>query len=85
MIFNDLNYLILNISYITSHKSIFILLGRKKIKKIQSLTNPPISRNNHTSMILKNSLIIYGGWDGTKTLNDMYEMSLSNLLNRYFS
>jgi len=24
-------------------------------------------------------MIIFGGWDGTKTLNDMYELSLGNI------
>ena len=26
-------------------------------------------------------MIIFGGWDGTRTLNDMYELSLSKLKN----
>lgn len=41
------------------------------------MSNPPTPRSNHTAIIVKNSMITYGGWDGTKTLNDMYELSLS--------
>ena len=51
-----------------------------KTIKIDSLSNPPTVRCNHTAMIYKKSMIIFGGWDGTRTLNDMYELSLSNLI-----
>jgi N-acetylneuraminic acid mutarotase len=50
-----------------------------KMNKIDSLSNPPTVRCNHTAMIYKRSLIIFGGWDGTRTLNDMYELSLSKI------
>ena len=53
-----------------------------KTIKIDSLSNPPTVRCNHTAMIYKKSMIIFGGWDGTRTLNDMYELSLSNLIIR---
>lgn len=36
-----------------------------------------MARCNHTATVYKDSLIIFGGWDGTRTLNDMYELSLT--------
>jgi len=55
------------------------LLDKNIFKKIESISNPPIARSNHAAVLLNNSMIIYGGWDGTKTLNDMYELSLGNI------
>ena len=65
------------------------LLDKNIFKKIDTISNPPIARSNHAAVLLNNSMIIYGGWDGTKTLNDMYELSLGNifflkLIQRYF-
>jgi len=32
----------------------------------------PPQRANHSSAIIKNNLYIFGGWDGTKRLNDLF-------------
>jgi N-acetylneuraminic acid mutarotase len=38
-------------------------------------TRPP-PRANHSSSIIKNNLYIFGGWDGTKRLNDLFSFDL---------
>ncbi len=53
-------------------------IDKNIFRKIDSISNPPTARSNHTAVLLNNSIIIYGGWDGTKTLNDMYELSLGS-------
>lgn len=50
------------------------------MEKIESITNPPIERCNHSTVVHNRSLLVFGGWDGTKTLNDMYELSLSTYM-----
>lgn len=52
-------------------------INSETFMRVESITSPPIARSNHTATIFKRSMIIFGGWDGTKTLNDMYEFSLS--------
>ena len=32
----------------------------------------PSPRANHSSAVIKNNLCIFGGWDGSKRLNDLY-------------
>jgi len=58
---------------------IHLFLDKNIFRKIESISNPPTARSNHCAVLLNNSIIVYGGWDGTKTLNDMYELSLGNI------
>lgn len=55
-------------------------MKNKTAYKIEALSNFPTKRTNHTATIYKSSLYIFGGWDGIKTLNDMYELSLETFI-----
>ena len=56
----------------------YLNLDDQTFIKKESITSPPIARHNHTCVCKNNSMFIHGGWDGTKTLDDMFEFSLSN-------
>lgn len=34
----------------------------------------PPPRANHSSSVIKNTLYIFGGWDGSRRLNDLYQL-----------
>lgn len=38
---------------------------------------PPPPRANHSSSIIKDKLYIFGGWDGSKRLNDLFMFQIS--------
>jgi hypothetical protein len=40
----------------------------------------PPPRANHSSSLIKNNLYIFGGWDGSKRLNDLYMIDLDKMI-----
>jgi len=50
-----------------------------KIVKDSGGTRPP-PRANHSSSVIKHNLYIFGGWDGSKRLNDLYVYNLKNYI-----
>jgi N-acetylneuraminic acid mutarotase len=40
----------------------------------------PPPRANHSSSIIKHNLYIFGGWDGSKRLNDLFVFSLKDFV-----
>ncbi len=46
--------------------------------------NTPPPRANHSSAVLNNCLYIFGGWDGSKRLNDLHVLDSGFLLNFFF-
>lgn len=51
------------------------------IPKVQALGNAPNQRFCHVACVHKNSMFIFGGYDGTSRLNDLMEFRL--LLRRF--
>jgi len=47
--------------------------------KIEASGIYPPQRANHSSSIIKDSLYIFGGWDGTKRLNDLFSLNTRTL------
>ena len=56
------------------------MLSDGEAYKMETISPSPTKRTNHSGVIYKTSLFIFGGWDGTKTLNDMYELSINTMI-----
>lgn len=56
------------------------MLSDGETYKMETISPSPTKRTNHSGVIYKTSLFIFGGWDGTKTLNDMYELSINTMI-----
>jgi len=50
----------------------------RSVQDVSGLKPPP--RANHSSSIIKSNLYIFGGWDGSKRLNDLYVFSLKSFI-----
>lgn len=51
-----------------------------KVKILQTSGKAPQPRANHASSLVENNLYIFGGWNGTKRLNDMYFVNLDSFV-----
>ena len=49
---------------------------RSVVDNIQGQRPPP--RANHSSSIIGHNLYIFGGWDGSKRLNDLFVLNLAS-------
>jgi N-acetylneuraminic acid mutarotase len=59
-----------------------IKLQNSTLTKCESKGDVPSARYGHTAVIYKDFMYVFGGWDGTRTLNDFYQFSFSKY--RYF-
>lgn len=50
----------------------------KNVQDVKGKKPPP--RANHSSSIIKHNLYIFGGWDGSKRLNDLFVLSLKTYI-----
>lgn len=50
----------------------------KNVQDVKGKKPPP--RANHSSSIIKSNLYIFGGWDGSKRLNDLFVLSLKSYI-----
>jgi N-acetylneuraminic acid mutarotase len=50
-------------------------------KEIQTKGFPPSKRAGHSAVQYKDSMIIFGGWNGNNTLNDCHEFDFGNFFN----
>lgn len=47
---------------------------------VDAIGNIPSGRAGHSANVWKSSMIVFGGWDGQKTLNDLYSFDFGNLI-----
>lgn len=50
----------------------------RNVQDVGGMRPPP--RANHSSSIIQHNLYIFGGWDGSKRLNDLFVFSLQDFL-----
>ena len=53
--------------------------GFDEISIVSPKGDTPTPRYGHTAVIFKDFLYVFGGWDGTRTLNDLYQYSFSKI------
>ena len=53
-------------------RNLFFKKDTKNWKCLNCDGNNPPPRANHSSAVLNNLLYIFGGWDGSKRLNDLH-------------
>jgi hypothetical protein len=47
--------------------------------KLRATGTPPEPRANHSSAVVDEKVFIFGGWNGTKRLNDIHVLDTSKL------
>lgn len=63
---------------LSGYNNILYFKDTKNWKFLKCDGNNPPPRANHSSSVLNNNLYIFGGWDGSKRLNDLYILDSGN-------
>jgi hypothetical protein len=56
-----------------------------KWSKIETVGNAPPSRLNHSAIVFKDSMFVFGGTNGANTLGDFWEYKFSKITCYFFN